>query len=154
MPSACRWPQDLQNIQESTILYIVYVQSVKYIDISHILHIKITYFSHTDFTQIVYNLRTDYIQVTYSTYFTYSTYIFQLAEYHKWLQSNYWLVSHFRAQVLMYHHLQPSALSFFVSQVAPGKVLFPSLHMEYWIVPVSPTGTTGILPRTDVIGMT
>jgi hypothetical protein len=67
------------------------------------------------------------------------------------LKSKYWLLAHFRAQVLMFHHLQQLALSFIVSQKAPGKV-FPSLSMEYRIIPVSPTGTKYILHSTDVIG--
>jgi hypothetical protein len=62
-------------------------------------------------------------------------------------------VAHFKAKVLMYHHLQQSALFSCVPQEAPGNV-FTSLLMEYRIVPVSPAGPTGILPRTDVIGMT
>ncbi len=38
----------------------------------------------------------------------------------------------------MYHHLQLSAMSFFVSQKAPGEPgeVFPSLRMEYGIIPV------------------
>ena len=109
-----------------------------------------------DFIHVTFKLHTDYIRITYGLHTVYilhmyNIYTIQPEENHECLQSNYWQVPHFKAQVLTFHHLQPSALFFCVSQEAPGKVL-PSLRMEYGCVPVFPTGTTGILPRTNVIG--
>ncbi len=61
----------------------------------------------------------------------------------------YWRLAHsdHRAHVLMCHHLHPSAASFFVSSNAPEMSL-TSLHMQYEMVFVVPTGTTGNLPKT------
>ena len=67
--------------------------------------------------------------------------------------SIYWLVAHFMAQLLMYHHRSPSPASFFESQEAPGKSLV-SLRIENGMVPVSPTGTNPSLPQMEVMGTT
>ena len=64
--------------------------------------------------------------------------------------SIYWLVAHFTAQLLMYHHRLPSFLE---SQDAPGKSLV-SLRIENGMVPVSPTGTNPSLPKMEVMGTT
>ncbi len=65
----------------------------------------------------------------------------------------YWVVAHFSAQLLMYHHRLPSPASFFESQDAPGKSLV-SLRIENGMVPVSPTGTSPSLPNIEVMGTT
>jgi hypothetical protein len=67
--------------------------------------------------------------------------------------SIYWLVAHFMAQLLIYHHRLPSPASFFESQDAPGKSLV-SLRIENGMVPVSPTGTNPSLPKMEVMGTT
>ena len=57
------------------------------------------------------------------------------------------------AQLLTYHHLQPSAPSLVLSQAAPGKSA-DSLRISKGIVPVCPTGTSGIRPSMEETGMT
>ena len=58
-----------------------------------------------------------------------------------------------KAHVLMYHHRLPSPAPSLVSKAAPTKSA-ACCRMEYGIVPVSPTGTTGSLPRMDSTGRT
>ena len=58
-----------------------------------------------------------------------------------------------RAQLLTYHHLQPSPLLWDLSQAAPGKSA-DSLRMSKGIVPVSPSGTSGRRPSMEETGMT
>mmetsp|Transcript_55961 Transcript_55961/g.117092 ORF Transcript_55961/g.117092 Transcript_55961/m.117092 type:complete len:94 (-) Transcript_55961:893-1174(-) len=58
-----------------------------------------------------------------------------------------------KAQVLMYHHRLPSPAPSLVSKAAPTKSA-ACCRMEYGIVPVSPTGTTGSFPRMDSTGRT
>ena len=66
---------------------------------------------------------------------------------------NYWLVTHFRAVLLIYHHRLPSPAPFFESQIAPLKSGF-SLRMENGIVPVSPTSIRASRPKIEVMGTT
>jgi hypothetical protein len=61
---------------------------------------------------------------------------------------NYWLVAHFRAALLMYHHRLPSPVPFFKSQIAPLKSC-SSVRMENRKVPVSPTGTSASLQQAQ-----
>ncbi len=64
-------------------------------------------------------------------------------------QAFYFLVAHFKAKLLTYHHWLQSAPLDFKSQAAPGEVL-ASLRIEYGMVPVSPTGKRASLPNIDV----
>ncbi len=53
-----------------------------------------------------------------------------------------------KAHVLMYHHRLPSPAPSLPTKSAA------CCRMEYGIVPVSPTGTTGSFPRMDSTGRT
>ena len=66
--------------------------------------------------------------------------------------NNYWLVPHFMALLLTYHHRFPSPAPFFESQVAPSKSGF-SWRMENGIVPLSPTGKRASLTRIEEMGL-
>ena len=66
---------------------------------------------------------------------------------------HYCLVPHPRAQLLTYHHLQPSPLPADLSQLAPGKSA-DSRRMVKGIVPVAPTGTRGRRPSMEDTGIT
>ncbi len=111
----------------------------------------------TDYIQITCLSHTYYISFTWKTYTTYTTYTasgtIQCTMIQWFNVGIYLFVAHFRAHVLMYHHLQPSVASSFESLDAPGKSL-ASFFMQYGTVPVVPTGTTGNLPRIEVTGTT
>ncbi len=64
----------------------------------------------------------------------------------------YCLGSHPRAQLLTYHHLQPSTLFADLSQIAPGKSA--DLYMAKGIIPVAPKGTRGRHPSMEETGIT
>ena len=57
------------------------------------------------------------------------------------------------AHEFTYHHLHPSPSPGFESHDAPSKSA-DSPRMLWGMVPVSPTGTTGSLPKIDVMGST
>ena len=94
----------------------------------------------------------DYLVFLGITQFAYNSYA-QGTRSSELFINNYWLVAHFMALLLTYHHRFPSPAPFFESQVAPSKSGF-SWRMESGIVPVSPTGTRASLPRIEEMGTT
>ncbi len=94
----------------------------------------------------------DYLVFLGITQFAYNSYA-QGTRSSELFINNYWLVAHFMALLLTYHHRFPSPAPFFESQVAPSKSGF-SWRMENGIVPVSPTGTRASLPRIEEMGTT
>jgi hypothetical protein len=139
----------MKNTGISYCIHMIYIQITSYIKMTY-TYIQITFLGHvhTDYIQITYILQINYISFAYTAYTTYTTYAtscpIQCTMIQLFSVGLYLLVTHFRAHVLMYYHLQPSAASSFESHDAPGGSL-ASLRMQYGMVPVVSTGTTGNL---------
>ncbi len=91
------------------------------------------------------------LSITYDLHMIYLHYLWLISQKRSELFiDNYWLVAHFRAVRLIYHHRLPSPAPFFESKIAPLKSGF-SLRMENGIVPVSIRASR---PKIEVMGTT